>query len=217
MRSVKRSHSAVTRTGDRRVLKTRSLLHAALFGLMGEREYHRISVSQILERANVGRSTFYTHFRDKEALFASAVQEMLESIRATSAAAATLPAARIVGFARPLFEHIERHRSAGGVRMGQQGRAVLHEHVRRILTQWIAEEMSRDGTRHGGAKGRFPPDLLAQYVASTFVLVLDWWVDRKCVPSPAEADVLFRSLVTPAVRPSSTPSASSWSSRGNQR
>lgn len=200
MRSVKRSDSTVKRAPDRRVLKTRSLLHEALLGLMGEREYHRISVSQILQRANVGRWTFYTHFRDKEALLASAVQEMLESIRATSTAAVTPSAARIVGFARPLFEHIERHRSAGGVRMGQRGRAVLHEHVRRILAQWITEEMTRDGSRHAGATGRFPPDLLAQYVASTFVLVLDWWVEHKCAPSPAEADVLFRSLVTAAVR-----------------
>ncbi|HTY50201.1 MAG TPA: TetR/AcrR family transcriptional regulator [Steroidobacteraceae bacterium] len=178
-------------------------MHEALLRLIREREYHRISVGEILARANVGRSTFYTHFRDKEALFASAVQEMLASLRPATEADAVQPTERIIGFARPLFEHIERHRSAGGARMGQRGRVALHEHVRRILARWVGEEMRRDASTDRNSTARFPPDLLAQYVASTFVLVLDWWVDRRCMPSATEADALFRSLVLPVVGPSS--------------
>lgn len=196
---MKRPRTAATRSADRRVLRTRGLLHEALFRLIREREYHRISVGLILERANVGRSTFYTHFRDKEALFASAVQEMLESVRPAKETIPTQPTERVVGFALPLFEHIERHRNAGGARMGQRGRAALHEHVRRILARWIAEELHPDSRSHGNSTDRIPSDLLSQYVASTFVLVLDWWVDSKCVPSSKEADALFRSLVLPAI------------------
>jgi AcrR family transcriptional regulator len=181
-------------------LKTRAVLHEALLRLIREGEYHRISVSQILRRANVGRSTFYTHFRDKEALFASAVEEMLESVRATRGAAGMSPAERLIGFGLPLLQHIERHRNAGGARMGHRGRATLHEHVRQILTRWVAQEMSRDPASRRDMLNRLPPDLLPQYVASTFVLVLDWWVDHKHATSSAEADTLFRSLVLPAVR-----------------
>lgn len=199
---MKPPRSTASRPADRRVLRTRGLLHEALFRLIREREYHRISVGLILERANVGRSTFYTHFRDKEALFASAVQEMLDSVRPTKDTT-TRPTERAVGFALPLFEHIEQHRNAGGVRMGRRGRAALHEHVRRILAQWIAEELRPDTRSHGNSASRLPADLLAQYVASTFVLILDWWVDGKCVPSSKEADALFRSLVLPAIGPRS--------------
>ncbi|MGH7102508.1 MAG: hypothetical protein ACREFJ_08925 [Acetobacteraceae bacterium] len=128
---------------------------------------------------------------------------MLESVRPAKETPTTQPTERVIGFALPLFEHIERHRNAGGARMGQRGRAALHEHVRRILARWIAEELRPDTRGPGNSTAPLSSDLLAQYVASTFVLVLDWWVDRKCVPSSAEADAVFRSLVLPAIARSS--------------
>lgn len=198
MSPLKRAASA--HSVDRRVGKTRALLHESLFRLIAERDYQRISVSAILERANVGRSTFYTHFADKDALFASALQDMLESIRPVSTAQRAGSAARIVGFSMPLFEHIQHHRRAGGARMGQRGRAALHEHFRRILANWILEEVSGRAGNRSARPGRLAPDLLAQFVASTFVLVLDWWINQKSGPSAAEADQLFRSLVLPALQ-----------------
>ena len=56
------------RSTDRRVQKTQDLLHGALASLIHEKSYDAIVVKEILARANVGRSTFYTHFRDKDEL-----------------------------------------------------------------------------------------------------------------------------------------------------
>ncbi|MBO0803611.1 MAG: TetR/AcrR family transcriptional regulator [Nocardiopsaceae bacterium] len=53
---------------DRRVRRTRALLHQALIELILEKGYGRITVQDILDRADVGRSTFYSHYRDKDAL-----------------------------------------------------------------------------------------------------------------------------------------------------
>src|SRR6516164_2810623 len=50
---------------DRRIEKTQALLHEALGALIREKPYDEIVLKEILDRANVGRSTFYTHFRDK--------------------------------------------------------------------------------------------------------------------------------------------------------
>lgn len=50
---------------DRRIQKTRDLLHRTLAGSIREKPYDAISVKEILDRADVGRSTFYTHYRDK--------------------------------------------------------------------------------------------------------------------------------------------------------
>jgi hypothetical protein len=44
-----------------------------------------------------------------------------------------------------------------------------------------------------------PPDLLVQYVASTFVLVLNWWVETNSRLSPKEADHVFRALTIPTL------------------
>ena len=49
---------------DRRSQRTRHLLSAALVQLIREKDYNAITVSDIIERANIGRSTFYSHYRD---------------------------------------------------------------------------------------------------------------------------------------------------------
>ena len=56
---------------DRRIQKTKALLHEALFSLIVEKNYESIVVNDILDRANVGRSTFYMHFGDKDELLVS--------------------------------------------------------------------------------------------------------------------------------------------------
>jgi AcrR family transcriptional regulator len=200
MNSAKRGGGSTPRPADRRVRRTRSLLHEAAFTLIRERDYSSISVSDILERANIGRSTFYTHYRDKDELFAAAIGDMLDSARSAARTGSTDPTELMIGFSLPILEHICRHRSTAGARMGTGGRAVLHAHVRRILAGWVAEEMRRQAAGRSRPTDRIPVELLSQYISSTFVLILDWWLDRKCVPPPVHTDALFRSLVLPALR-----------------
>ena len=68
---------------DRRIQKTKNLLHDALGYLIREKPYDAIVVQEILDRANVGRSTFYMHFRDKDDLLVSGIHDMLQSVHAT--------------------------------------------------------------------------------------------------------------------------------------
>src|SRR6266498_3684845 len=56
---------------DRRVQRTRELLQKALIELIGEREYDAITIQDIVNRANVGRTTFYLHYGSKDDLFLS--------------------------------------------------------------------------------------------------------------------------------------------------
>lgn len=200
MNSVKRSGESNSRPADRRVRRTRSLLHEAAFTLIRERDYSSITVSDVLEQANIGRSTFYTHYRDKDELFAAAIGNMLDSARSAARTASIDPMERIVGFSLPVLEHICRHRSTVGARMRTRGRPVLHAHVRRVLAGWVAEEMRGQAAGRSRPTDRIPAELLSQFVASTFVLVLDWWLDQKCMPPPAHADALFRLLVLPTLR-----------------
>src|SRR3954469_18232805 len=60
---------------DRRALRTRDALGDALVELMHERPFRRITVQEVLDRAGVGRSTFYTHYKDKDDLFLSDVED----------------------------------------------------------------------------------------------------------------------------------------------
>jgi AcrR family transcriptional regulator len=187
------------RITDRRIQKTRSLLHEALASLIHEKAYDSIAVKEILDRANVGRSTFYTHFRDKDELLVSGIHDMLSAVQSKRPPASAKRHERIIWFGLPIFEHIHRHRRSGMARMGTRGRAILHEHLQNVLAKLIVDDVRKDLQGRRKAAGQISPDLLVPYVASTFILVLNWWVENESPLPPKEINDLFRALILPTL------------------
>jgi AcrR family transcriptional regulator len=187
------------RVNDRRVQKTQNLLREALVSLIHEKAYDSIVVKEILDRANVGRSTFYTHFRDKDELLVSGIHDMLRSVQSTEPPSSAKPYERLIRFSLPIFEYLQQHRHTGESRMGTRGRAILHEHLKKVLAELVADDVGRDFQGRGKTPGRIPPDLLVQYVASTFILVLSWWVETRSPLASKEVNNLFRALVRPTL------------------
>ena len=97
-------------------------------------------MKEILDRADVGRSTFYTHFRDKDDLLESGIHEILRSIQSQPRAASTPE--RVIAFSLPLLKHIDEHRRAAGPKMKREGRVIMHEHMQDVLTSFIADELA---------------------------------------------------------------------------
>lgn len=182
---------------DRRVHKTRALLQEALLALVREKPYDEISIQEILDRADVGRSTFYAHYRGKHELLVSVLDRMLEAFRARRPDPAGSSADRLTWFSLPLLEHIDQHRHTSRSRMGTRGRAVLHRQVERAIERHVAVDISALATTRPPQS--IPGEILARYVASTFVLVLDWWVDSADALSARQADAAFRALVRPTL------------------
>ena len=187
-RTVRHTLSTNTRP-DRRVSRTKRALHEALVTLIRERDYEDISVQQILDRADVGRSTFYTHYRDKDELLVDGIHDMIRSV---SPAASTAAADDFTWFSLPILEHHERHRRAVAQRLTGSARAVLHEHLRHVLARMVRERIKTSRRR---SASRIPPELLAPYVSATFVLVLNWWLDSGSSLTAADVHDVFRSLV----------------------
>ncbi len=69
-----------TRKIDSRVTRSRDALGDALLALMQEQPFESITVQQILDRAEIGRSTFYSHYRDKDDLFLSDLEDFFGKI-----------------------------------------------------------------------------------------------------------------------------------------
>ena len=186
------------RAEDRRVQKTLELLREALVSLIAEKPYDSIVVKEILNRANVGRSTFYTHFRDKDDLLVSGIHNMLGPVPSPTRSPGK-DQDQILWFSLPVFEHHYRHAHAWGDRIGARGRAILHEHLRRVLTDIIADVMKKD-FRFGRQSARqIPPEIVSAYVASTFVLVLNWWLEKRMRLLPKEINDVFRRLTLPTL------------------
>src|SRR5262249_33728868 len=187
------------RPKDRRIQKTQKLLHEALASLIREKPYESIVVKEILDRANVGRSTFYTHFRDKDDLLVSSIHDMLGSGHATELPTSAKGHERIIRFSLPVFEHIHQHRHTNAAKMGTRARAILHDHLQKVLAELIADDVRRDFHGRRKTAGQIPPDLLVQYVASTFILVLNWWVESSSPLPPKGVNDLFRALILPTL------------------
>ena len=179
-------------SGDRRVRKTKTLLHQALGALIREKPYDDIVVQEILDRANVGRSTFYMHFRDKDELLVSGIHDMLAVARDAAAPASATRPERLIAFSLPIFEHIQQHMDMSVARMAHSGRAVVHERLEQVIADRIADDVDR--TRQG-----IPAEVVRRYIASTFVLVLNWWVESRNPVAPREVNEIFRGLVLPTL------------------
>src|SRR5262245_34117723 len=185
------------RSSDRRVRRTDDRLHEALTALIREKSYETISVKDILVRADVGRSTFYTHFADKDELLVSGIRGILRAAQGHASATPT-DHERIIAFSRPVFEHIHRHQRTSDTPTTPRTRVLLHQRLRGVLADSIAAEIRTQPKSRRTAL--IPPELLAEYVVATFIVVLDWWLRKSSALSPAEVDDVFRALVIPALQ-----------------
>jgi hypothetical protein len=140
------------------------------------------------------------HFHDKDELLISGIHDMLGSLHTgREGPPGSTPYERILCFSLPVFQHIHQHRRTGATMMGTRGRAVVHDHLQKVVAQRIAEDVRK--LFHGRRKAdiKIPPEVLVQYVASTFILVLNWWADSRQPLHPCEADALFRALIMPTL------------------
>lgn len=184
---------------DRRIQRTQKLLQEALVSLIRERDYDSISIKEILDRANVGRSTFYTHFRDKDDLFVSVIHEMLLSVQPAQPPSSIKRYERVLWFSLPIFQYHDRHRREPGVKIGIRGRTILHQHLQKALAELIADDARREFSVSRKDECSLAPDLLVQYVTSTFVLVLNWWLEKKSPLSPEKINEVLLALVLPTL------------------
>jgi AcrR family transcriptional regulator len=159
---------------DRRVRRTRKLLHDAFISLVIEKGYEKTTIQDILDRADVGRSTFYVHYRDKEALLTAnfdAMHEQLEheldQIAATDPVDVALPAAL-------LFEHAYRNQRMYRAMCGRQGGALVQRHLRRLIGDVLRKRLRPQLQQ----VGEVPADVAAEFYTSAALGLLVWWIDK---------------------------------------
>lgn len=169
---------------DPRIRRTRDRLGDALVELLQEKPFDTITVQDVLDRAGVGRSTFYVHYRDKDDLFISDVDEFWEAM-ATMLSHRGESSHRIAPV-RELFAHIAESGPLYGA-LVESGRIndvmeLGQAHFARAIEQRF---------------GR--PPAVAHALAGALMSLLMWWIERGMRESPAEMDDLYHSIMwTPA-------------------
>ena len=132
-----------------------------------EQPYERLSVSGLLRRAGVGRTTFYAQFRDKEELLEISVRGMGQHM-----ARAACAEARPWGFLWPFLHHVDSHRRIYSGFVGRESAPVLERHMQRLFARLLADDLLR--------RGRPLPDALreAALVGALWAMLVAW-IERR--------------------------------------
>lgn len=157
---------------------SRRALGAALTALMREQPFERITVQQLLDRAGVGRATFYSHFQDKDDLLLASFTRMLESM--TGSLDRDPPTQRRLAPVREFFEHVDSARWLLAS-MADAGKLPLMWELAVLHFARAMEPAARDA-------------MTARFLAGALVEQLRWWLQTRDRPTAERMDARFHEL-----------------------
>jgi AcrR family transcriptional regulator len=193
---------AKEKTPDRRVQRTRRLLHKALMSRVLEKKYESITVQEILDRADVGRSTFYLHFQDKDELLASGLQNVSQLVRSAQAAFTAPPGKsyeKIIGFSLAMFEHAYEYRAVQRAMLGSNAEPIVRRQIHGALAAVIGQEVKSEFQKRKRDDCSVSPELLTHFLVSSFISVMTWWLNARNPVPPKDIDAAYRALVLPSL------------------
>jgi len=181
--------------------RTQAALQRAFKSLLQTKPYENIAVEEICKAANVGRSTFYTHFRSKddlkrsglEALRLQLVERQKKSVRSGGERNPPL------SFTFDLFAHARDHVDHYRTLVGGRGGTVVLRKLKDTVTELVrAEFTSASGSKVSDAIER---EAAVQYFVGAFMGLLTWWLDRGAIMPVERIDAMFQRFVREGVWP----------------
>ena len=173
---------------DRRVRRTRGLLGEALVALILEKGYEAVTVQDVLDRADVGRSTFYAHYRNKDELLLGAFDEMRASLEAHGRGEGE-------DLGLGLFRHAQSYRRIYRAMVGKRSGNLFLDRLRGHL-----RERARERLGPGAREATVPPDVAVEYWVSALLGLLTWWLDNDLPYPPERMAAMVTQLTAPGLR-----------------
>lgn len=178
---------------DRRVQRTRQLLRDALMELILERGYDSIVIQDITDRANLGRATFYLHYRDKEDLLFDSLEQVfnelvkrIRDLQTQPGSTGTDPASLM------MFEHAAENNVLYTVMLSARAVPTLQRRVRDYIAEVV--RMRALALQPGLDKDpSVPLNLISNYAAGAMLGLVTWWLEND-MPYPPDymAEMLER-------------------------
>jgi AcrR family transcriptional regulator len=194
--SDKTGRPIVKKSSDRRSQRTRQALIDALIALLAVKQYDAISIKDIVDRANVGRSTFYAYYQTKDDLLKSGFERALDMLLQHIVFSETNQDLSLD--TTPLFHHAQGHYDlyrtlawgSGFELITFEGHAALRAKLIERLSRFVPETVEPS----------VPLPILSYSLAGSLLILLKWWLDNKMPYSPERMDEIFQELVMPGIR-----------------
>ncbi len=182
---------------DRRQKKTRHAIFEAFIALLSRQNYESITVGQIIERADVGRATFYAHFETREFLLKALCEELFAHIF-ESDSGDDRAHSHIFDCDAPdsvflhLFRHLQKNDNNILQLLSGQNNSLFLRYFKDNLDRLAQSQLSCFQTRKAES---LPESLWIDHISSTFVETVRWWVENGRQESPEEITKYFLLLV----------------------
>jgi AcrR family transcriptional regulator len=186
---------------DRRVERTQQLIRGALLSLIREKGFEALTVQEIIDRANVGRATFYAHFDNKDDLLVSGFDDLRVSLKARQREALLRGRTieeRVLGFSQEVFAHTDEYRDIFRVMVGKRSGAAVQRLLHKLVVDLVRADVKEAVAR--SANDAVPSEALVQFIAGALFGLLIWWLGGKVRLSVTEINTLFRTLAIPALQ-----------------
>lgn len=198
MRQSDQSHTGVVEMNenpppvdDRRLHRTRSALRDALVTLVIERGWDDLSVQDLCDRANVGRSTFYTHYPNKDALLVGTFDDLRRFLQSLPPELLPTGSPPRFSFALGLIKHADERRKVFQALLGRRSGYTVKQRFRDMVIQLVADELP-NGSTHA-----LPRGAAERWIAGGMVELLIWWIEQPDRVSPAELALTFEEMAGP--------------------
>lgn len=177
---------------DRRVLRTRESLRDALLALMVERGWDAIDVQSLCERANIGRSTFYLHFPNKEDLLRSSFGDLQTTLLGQTSKRQTGSSKRLA-FVGALIEHVQEQQHAFRAILDRRSGHFVQDRFRDMLVDLVEAERPQAGRQTWQAQAT------SSFLGGALFQMLVWWLGASRPQRPQEIEALFHALSEPVL------------------
>jgi AcrR family transcriptional regulator len=182
---------------DRRVSRTRRLLRQALMELILERGYNAVTIEDITERADLGRTTFYLHFHDKEELLVESLEEIAEELKIQveeTANSQTEEGDRYHNPVSVVFRQVDANRDLYRIILQGEGSTKAASRIRDIIEEAATEFFARHMSGFTSAPPEIPKGVMAGYFAGAMLGFVMLWLEKELPYTGDEAADLFMKI-----------------------
>lgn len=181
---------------DARARRTRIRLGDAFLSLIMEKPIEHVTVQDVLDRASVGRSTFYLHFRDKNDLLLSQLERFLEHM--STVLITNKEKSLRVAPVTEMFDHLEQQRKLYCI-LRDAGRLTdFFDLAQDYFARGIEQRLINSGRLSKLSKSELAAR--ANALAGSLLSLLRWWMDRIEKESAAKMDEMFHRMVWNGLR-----------------
>lgn len=171
---------------DRRQKRTRDSIFKAFTMLLSEKDYNQITVQDIIDAANIGRTTFYSHFETKDYLLKELCEELFDHIIG-SAMGHTGQTGGYFDCNAPdsVFLHLLQHLQKNDNNILDLLSCANNQMFLRYFKNGLQKLIrTRPECREILSSSVLPEDYLVNHIASSFVETVGWWIENRRQETP---------------------------------